>query len=128
MVHRGLRVLGELSPALNYGGWHPGPRLRPDRLRRAGPGTERLMAPAPKNRPALITSANPTGILSTLAATAVQQEVEAAAESNCLLRCARQRHSLRLQLRNRPTCNLPPHAFSCTRAVHSERPGQSRAM
>ena len=46
--------------------------------------------------------------------------VEAAPETDCLLRCGRPPRSPRFQLRNHPGCNLPPREFVCTRVVHRQ--------
>ena len=54
--------------------------------------------------------------------------VEGAPESNCSLRCGRMPHSPRFQLRNLPTCNLPPRGTSCTRVTHRQRSRESRAL
>ena len=53
--------------------------------------------------------------------------VEGAPESGCSPRCGRMPRSPRFQLRNRPGCNLPPRAISCTRVTHPERLCDSRA-
>ena len=54
--------------------------------------------------------------------------VEGATKSDCLLRCGRLTHLPRFQLRIRPTCNLRPHRFSCTRVIHRERLCDSPAL
>ena len=68
-----------------------------------------------------ITPANRYVPLSPLRSCHCPMTVEGAPESDCLLRCGRQRRSPRFQLWNRPPCNLPPRAISCTRVEHPKR-------
>ncbi len=74
-----------------------------------------------------ITPANRYVPLSPLRSCHCPMTVEGALESDCSLRCGRMPRSPRFQLRNRPGCNLPPRAISCTRVTHPERLCNSRA-
>ncbi len=108
--------------------------LRRSRLRRAGTQTERLTGTGvAASAPALITSADPAGILSTSVAEAVRYlstprpgvlstlvaetvllGVEGATESDRLLRCGRQPRSPQFRLRNLPTAICrPAHSPVC---------------
>ena len=120
---------------------HPGPHHRPRPSTAAGvpvrhcPGAScggrgrRLSSSPPRLPPFGSRSSRPHARLTKCNSQSCDCPVgvEGATESNCSLRCSRQPHSPRFQLRNRSTCNLPPHPFSCTWVTHPERSHDSRA-